>query len=88
MGKDHSGNFANVGVGLDAPWNVQPHRWKFFTDKVACLDTFEDYRAEIKIENLHFVSLQETHVIKNFRKLDHMFFYPKSCAYCAFYQEK
>ena len=25
-----SAGFVNVEVGLDAPWSVQPHRWKNF----------------------------------------------------------
>ncbi len=25
-----SAGFVNVEVGLDAPWSVQPHRWKRF----------------------------------------------------------
>ena len=26
-----SADFANVGVRLDAPWSVQPYKWKIFS---------------------------------------------------------
>jgi len=42
-----SADFANVEVRLDAPWSVQPHRWKFFARESGYLAGFGDRQYKV-----------------------------------------